>query len=90
MIVMRFKVLPVNAETSPEELKNKISNVLPKDIKIANYSEEPIAFGLRALILNLITDEKDGILDEVENAISSCEDVSSFELIGVSRASTKV
>ncbi len=83
---IQFKIMPESLETNLEELKSKIKTVVETfESGVFNeVKEEPIAFGLKALIVTIALSE-DEESDKVENAISEIEEVSSVELIDYRR-----
>jgi translation elongation factor EF-1beta len=52
--------------------------------------DEPIAFGLVAVIVDIQIDEKEGLMDALEGAVRSSDLVSQADVIGVSRDSTSL
>jgi elongation factor 1-beta len=83
---IQFKVMPEGLDINLEELKTKIKAVVETfESGVFNEAkEEPIAFGLKALIITIALSE-DEESDKVENAISEVEGVSSIELIDYRR-----
>ncbi|MCL4519632.1 MAG: hypothetical protein M1587_10600 [Thaumarchaeota archaeon] len=88
-LLVRVKVMPKEAEISPQQMLVDIRKLNPK-IEIRSSKEEPIAFGLVALVADFITDDVAGAMDEVENAIRSSRLVGEFEVLGASRISANV
>jgi elongation factor 1-beta len=84
------RVLPQEANVDLEKLAESIKAALGGESTIRAKSTEPIAFGLSALILDIVTPEEEGRVDAVENAISSAPLVGQYELMGVSRMSGHV
>ena len=84
---IQFKVMPENLEINLEELKTKIKEKVESfESGVFNDAkEEPIAFGLKALIITIALSE-DEESDSVENAIKEIPGVSSIELIDYRRA----
>ena len=84
---IQFKIMPKNLEVNLEELKQKIKTKVESfESGVFNEAkEEPIAFGLNALIVTIALSE-DEESDAVENAIKEIEGVSSIELIDYRRA----
>jgi len=67
-------------------LKEKIKKQLSDIASVQRFAEEPIAFGLSALIVNMVLPEdKDGILDETEKRLTAIEEVSQIQTLGVNR-----
>lgn len=79
--------MPENLEVDLEELKTKIKEKVESfESGVFNEAkEEPIAFGLKALIVTIALSEDEEV-DSVENAIKEIEGVSSVELIDYRRA----
>ena len=81
-----IKILPSNAEANLEDLRIKIEKALPAEIKIYKTAEEPIAFGLTALITHLIVPETESdIMAKVENLLKSVEEVGEIQVINMTR-----
>ena len=84
---IQFKIMPENLDVDLEKLKEQIkSKVESFNSGVFNEAEEePIAFGLKALIITFALSEDEEV-DSVENAIKEIEGVSSVELIDYRRA----
>ena len=78
--------MPDSLETDLEKLKTKIKEKVESfESGVFNEAkEEPIAFGLKALIVTIALSE-DEESDAVEKALSEIEGVSSIELIDYRR-----
>ncbi|MBL7206770.1 MAG: elongation factor 1-beta [Candidatus Aenigmarchaeota archaeon] len=79
-VICVYRVLP----KSPEEFENVKKAV--ETLKPQKIEEEPIAFGLKALIVTILIPEIEGKLEEFENKISSLDGVQSAENIRTSRS----
>jgi translation elongation factor aEF-1 beta len=84
-IVIAYKILPSESTVDLEVLKEKIKKQLADIASIQRFAEEPIAFGLSALKVNMILPEKDGILEETEKRITDIEEVGQLSTLGVTR-----
>jgi translation elongation factor aEF-1 beta len=84
-IVIAYKILPSESTVDLEVLKEKIKKQLADIASIQRFAEEPIAFGLSALKVNMVLPEKDGILDETEKRITDIEEVGQISTLGVTR-----
>ena len=84
---IQFKIMPENLEVDIEELKTKVKlKVESFESGVFNKAkEEPIAFGLNALIITMALSEDEEV-DSVENAIKEIEGISSVKLIDYRRA----
>lgn len=86
-VIASIKIFPSEPSTDLSELKSRIEKKLPKDASIIASKEEPIAFGLVAIIANIaMPEEISGKMDEVEEALKSTEGVSEIQVENVTRA----
>ncbi|MDG6996276.1 MAG: elongation factor 1-beta [Nitrososphaerota archaeon] len=88
-LLVRMKIMPKEAEIKPQQILEDIRRLNPK-MEIRNSKEEPIAFGLVALVADFMTDDAAGAMDEVENSIRNSSLVGEFEVLGASRVSANV
>jgi translation elongation factor aEF-1 beta len=84
-IVIAYKIFPSESTVDLELLKEKIKKQLSDIASIQRFAEEPIAFGLCALKVNMVIPEKAGILDETEKRLTDLEEVGQIETLGVTR-----
>jgi elongation factor 1-beta len=84
-----MKIMPKEAEISPGQILADITSRNP-GISIRSSKEEPIAFGVVALIADFVADDKAGAMEEIENAVRSSDLVGEFDVLGASRISAEV
>ena len=89
-LIIKVKVLPVDIEVNLDEMVKSITTKLPKTMSVMRSVEEPIAYGLVALVLDIKIPEEDGTMENLENAIHGSNLVSEIEVLGISRMSTKI
>lgn len=84
---VQFKIMPESLDINLDELKTKIEETIQTfEAGVLNEAkEEPIAFGLKALIITMALSESEET-DAVEKALSEIQGVSSIELIDYRRA----
>ena len=82
-VAAKLKVMPEGTDVDMEMLKDAIKAVLPQGARLHGFAEEPIAFGLKALMVAVILSEGVTGTDELEVAIASVEGVQSVEVEGV-------
>lgn len=83
-----YKVFPEDIVDSFDDLKKKVENCIPEDSSIEGYGEEPIAFGLKALLVQVtFPEEKTGIVDEFETQLEKIVGVSQVQTMMVRRTS---
>ena len=83
VVGVTYRIMPISPETNLEDIKNKISEVMePKGANKMTFNEEPIAFGLKAIIFMFQwSEEKE--LDGVEQMIKNMENVQSVQMIDI-------
>ncbi len=79
------KIFPKSIETNLEGLKDEIKKALSFNFTVHSFNEEPIAFGLVALIANILMEDSTGNIDRVESIINDLVDVSQIEVVRVMR-----
>jgi len=85
-VLVSLKIFPSDIEADLEALKKKIENSLPEFASIYKFEEEPIAFGLVAIIAHiLVPEDKAGGIDEVEEAIKRIDKISNLQALTIQR-----
>lgn len=84
-VVASIKVYPQDVIISTDMIKEGITKALPSDVQVHKFVEEPIAYGLVALIAHIVFSESEGELEKVENAIKTVEGVGQIEIQMVRR-----
>lgn len=84
-VLAQMKVFPSEVDVDLKKLQEQLSNHLPKDASILKVQEEPIAFGLVALVVTILMAEKDGVIEQVEKAIADTPNVGEVQTIAVGR-----
>lgn len=83
-----YKVFPEDIVDSFDDLKKKVEKCVPEDSSVEGYGEEPIAFGLKALLVQVaFPEEETGIVDEFETQIEKIAGVSQVQTMMVRRTS---
>lgn len=89
-LVARIKVLPKDIEVELDSVLSKLSSSLPDGMAIKNSAKEPIAYGLDALMVDFLLDDKEGQMDSLESTIKQTEGVGEIEVVNISRESTRL
>ena len=79
-VICTYEILPDSPEAF-DKLKESLAQFNPENIE-----EEPIAFGLKKLIMKVVIPEEDGALDNFENKLNDLEGVGGVELKHFTRA----
>ncbi|MBS3112404.1 elongation factor 1-beta [Candidatus Woesearchaeota archaeon] len=86
-IIIKLKVMPTSPDVNLDSIKKQVLKKIDSYGGILKGTEiEPIAFGLKAIIITFNMDESRGSTDLLEEQITEIEDVQSVEIIGISRA----
>lgn len=85
-VLASIKIFPSDANIDLSALKSKIQNSLPAGSTVQKFEEEPVAFGLVALIAHVVLPEDaGGRMDQVEDAIRAVDSVSEIQVLRVGR-----
>jgi elongation factor 1-beta len=80
-VAVRMKVMPESTDVDLKKLTEEIKKVVPSFARLHAIEEMPIAFGLKALIVVTIMDDKGGRSpDEIEDAVSKVPGVESVSV----------
>ena len=83
-----YKVFPEDIVVDFTVLKKKVEGCLPNLSSVEGYGEEPIAFGLKALLVQVkFPEDKTGIVDEFESKLGQIDGVSQVQTMMVRRTS---
>ena len=88
--VIRLKLLPEDTTTDLQKIIDTVAGLLPKPAQIRGHRIEPIAYGLSAIIVDVVAPEEEGVIDKIEEIVSKAPLVGQYELIAVSRMSSKL
>ena len=81
-VILGLKVMPkavdIDLDKLEEEIKSKIN---PERIQ-----RQPVAFGLVALLITKVVEDKEGESDRIENLLKSIENVGEVEVTGLTRS----
>jgi len=84
--LLKIKLMPTGTDTDLEKLKSDSQALLDShSAKNANFEEQPVAFGLKALIVGFGIDESQD-LDPIEDGLRALDGVNSAEVIDMRRA----
>ena len=85
-VVISFKIFPSDVTIDLSLLKQKIEKNLPEYASVYKFIEEPIAFGLTALVAQIvIPEENSGGLDEIEKLLQRIDEISQIETLMIRR-----
>ena len=79
-----YAIMPENPQVDLGKLKDAIAKMLPPGVTLRGTAEKPVAFGLTALHVMIVLDDKTGKPDEIEQALAKLEGVQSVDTVEVS------
>lgn len=84
-VVITLKIMPTDVDVDLDDLLDMIKNAIPEGTDVRANEVVPVAFGLKALRMNVARDESMGGTDDIEAAIGNLEGVAQVEVEMVSR-----
>lgn len=87
-ILVVYKVFPEDIVPSFDPLKEKIKAIIPQSSSVEGWGEEEVAFGLKALLVQVrFPEDKMGVVEEFEVALAKIQGVSQAEAFNIRRTS---
>jgi elongation factor 1-beta len=87
-VIVTYKVFPEDIMASFDPLKKEIEACLPESSEVTGYGEEPVAFGLVALLVQVkFPEDMTGLVDEFEKKLEGIKGVSQAQTMMVRRSS---
>ncbi len=84
-VAATIKIMPESPETDLVDLKTRLEAVLPEGSELYGSKVEPIAFGLKALMLVVLVSDLEGGTEQVENAFAAVPGVESVQVTELGR-----
>ena len=87
-VIITYKIFPTDIMDKFDDLKRKIEASMPEFASVEGYGEEPVAYGLKALLVQVrFPEDKTGVLEEFEKKIEGISEVSQLQTLMVRRSS---
>ncbi|MDD5418113.1 MAG: elongation factor 1-beta [Candidatus Nanoarchaeia archaeon] len=84
-VIVTIRVMPETPEVDLGKVLDGVRNKISEYGKIGKHEVQPIAFGLKALVIYVIADESKGSPDPVCEKLTEIEGVQSAEAVDVRR-----
>jgi elongation factor 1-beta len=81
-VIVTFRIMPEGVDTDLDSLEKEIK----KEINPQRMERIPIAFGLNAVQIIKLVDEKEGEMDRITDKIKSIKGVREVEVVGLTRS----
>ncbi len=81
-VMVSMKIYPAEVVSDMSQLQDRIRKTLEGSATVYKFEEEPVAFGLVALVAHILMPEDvDGRMDEVEQRLKSMEGISEVQVL---------
>ncbi|MDP2628412.1 MAG: elongation factor 1-beta [Nanoarchaeota archaeon] len=86
--LIRMKIMPTSPDVDLEQIKEKTREIIKKNKgERIVFEEEPVAFGLKAIIVNFEQEESDNAeIEPIESEMNKLLNVNSVETLDMRRA----
>jgi len=74
-VLVTYKIMPSGVDIDFEKMKDEVKKRVGDIGKVAEFELQPIAFGLKALVVKIIVKDEGGITDKIEEELSKIEHV---------------
>jgi elongation factor 1-beta len=87
-VLVTYKVFPTDIVNDFDPIKKRLEASMPASASVQGYGEEPVAYGLKALLVQVkFPEDQTGLVDEFEKKLEATEGVSQVQTIMVRRTS---
>jgi len=81
-VMVSLKIFPVDIVSDMSGLQDRIRKTLEGSASVYKFEEEPVAFGLVALVAHILMPEDvEGRMDEVERRLKSIDGISEVQVL---------
>ncbi len=84
-VIASLRVMPDDVNVNIEQLASEVKKTAEKESKYLQHEIQPVAFGLKAIIIYISVPDAEGGTEKVENAIAKIPHVQSVEVTEVTR-----
>jgi elongation factor 1-beta len=80
-VSVTIRILPENVDVDLEGVVEEIKKKIPASMQFRGYQISDIAFGLKAVLFNILTDDRDGGVEELNAEIETIGGVGGVEVV---------
>lgn len=84
-VIITLKIMPDGIDVNMDDLLERVKGAIPEGTDVRANEVIPVAFGLKALRMNVVREESMGGTDDIEEAITALDGVAQVEVEMVSR-----
>jgi len=81
-VIVTFKIMPESVEVDLDSLEQEIKS----EINPQRIERVPVAFGLNAIQIVKLVEEKEGEMDRITNQIKNIKGIKEVEVVGMTRS----
>jgi len=74
-VLITYKIMPEGVDVDFEKMKKNVNEKIGPLGKVAEFDLQPIAFGLKALVVKVIVKDEGGIADKIEEELAKIDNV---------------
>ncbi len=74
-VAAKIRIMPTDIDVDLNKLREELTKVVPAGVRLHVISEEPVAFGLKALMVVVKVGDLEGGTEKVEEAFSKVNGV---------------
>ena len=89
-LVARIRILPAEAESDLDSIIHTLKTKAPEGVQMIAHVKEPIAFGLQAIVADLVLEDEAGQMDRLEEFVRSIRGVGQIDVVSMSRQSVNM
>jgi elongation factor 1-beta len=84
-VLLTFEIMPDGIEIDLGHMRKSVESKLKSYCKIEQVEIRPIAFGLSALMMNMVVEDVEGMMDRVEADITSVPGVQNARVFALNK-----
>jgi elongation factor 1-beta len=84
-VLLTFEIMPDGLEVDLGKMRTDVEGKIKGYCKIEQVEIKPIAFGLQALMMNIVVEDEEGMMDRVEQDIGSVPGVQNARVFALNK-----
>jgi elongation factor 1-beta len=84
-VATQIKIMPNSPDVDLNGLSTRVEAQVAQFGRVHSCEVQPIAFGLKALLITVIVEDKEGGTEALEASLSLLEEVESIQVVTVTR-----
>ncbi len=84
-VLLTYEIMPDGLEVDLDKMRTDVEAKIKGFCKVEQVEVKPIAFGLKALMMNIVVEDEEGIMDRVEQDIGSVPGVQNARVFALNK-----